>query len=185
LDSLLNLEAKDWLVVCATLLGPILAVQAQKAIENIRYRKQRKMALFEQLMATRAARLSAEHVGALNMIDLIFYGKIIFGKTVRSNTEQKVLNAWKEYHDHLGTHVADNQLVLWNSNSDDLFIQLLSEIALDLNLSFDRVLLKRGSYSPMAHSNLEHEQMRIRQSVLDVLEGKKPLHMNIDGFKLK
>ena len=74
----MNMETKDWIIALATLLGPILAVQAQKWIEGVREQRTRKLRVFTQLMATRAARLSAEHVQAINMIDLVFYGSFIF-----------------------------------------------------------------------------------------------------------
>ena len=38
----MSIEVKDLAIVAATVLGPILAVQAQKAIERIRERKSRK-----------------------------------------------------------------------------------------------------------------------------------------------
>jgi hypothetical protein len=66
------LDLKDWSIIGATILGPILAVQAQKWVEIIRERRGRKLWIFHTLMATRAARTSTEHVQALNMIDLIF-----------------------------------------------------------------------------------------------------------------
>jgi hypothetical protein len=82
------LEAKDWLLILATIAGPILAVQAHKWVERLREGRNRKLRLFERLMATRAARLSAEHVQALNMIDLVFYGSCFFDIHRRSKTEQ-------------------------------------------------------------------------------------------------
>jgi len=47
-------------------------------------RRNRKAWLFHSLMAPRAARVSPEHVQALNMIDLVFYGKRILGVNRRS-----------------------------------------------------------------------------------------------------
>jgi cytochrome bd-type quinol oxidase subunit 1 len=74
------MDTKDWLIVASTLLGPILAVQAQKWVEVFRERRGRKLWVVQQLMATRAARVSAEHVQALNMIDLVFYGVCVDGQ---------------------------------------------------------------------------------------------------------
>lgn len=180
MENILTLDVKDWLIVVSTLLGPILAVQAQKFIEQFRFRKQRKITLFEQLMATRASRLSQDHVNALNMIDLVFYGYIRFGRTVRSKTEKAILDNWKEYHDHLSEKVHNDQLGNWTSKGDEIFINLLFSIATDLKFSFDRVQLKKGSYSPIAHSDLEAEQMRLRRAMIDVLEGNECLKMNIE-----
>jgi hypothetical protein len=61
-------------IVFATLLGPVLAVQAQKWIERAREKTQRKIAIFRTLMATRATFLSPAHVEALNAIPIEFYG---------------------------------------------------------------------------------------------------------------
>jgi hypothetical protein len=104
------LELKDCAVVAATVLGPILAVQAQKAVESFRERRGRKTRLFEQLMATRASRVASEHVRALNMIDLVFYDERILGIPRRSGKEQRVLDSWKEYLDHLNNRSDDEQL---------------------------------------------------------------------------
>jgi hypothetical protein len=60
----------DLLIVCATLIAPLLAIQAQKWLERFREDQERKLRVFKTLMATRATVVSAEHVQALNMIDL-------------------------------------------------------------------------------------------------------------------
>ena len=91
----LGLELKDWATIVAALLGPVLAVQAQKAVESLREKQRRKAFLFEQLMATRAARLAPEHVRALNMVDLVFYGERVLGIQRRSAKEQRVLDTWE------------------------------------------------------------------------------------------
>ena len=77
---ILNMEAKEWITILAIIAGPILAVQAQKIIEGVKERKERKIRLFHTLMETRAARLSGQHVSALNMIDLEFMANCISGR---------------------------------------------------------------------------------------------------------
>ena len=52
----------DALLVLATLLGPVLAVQAQKFVERWREANERRHGVFKTLMATRAARLSPDHI---------------------------------------------------------------------------------------------------------------------------
>lgn len=177
-----HLELKDWAVIGATLLGPILAVQAQKAVEAFREQRNRKTKLFEQLMATRAARLSPEHVRVLNMIDLVFYGDRSFGYSHRSAKEQRVLDAWKEYLDHLSNKASEEQLALWIAHGDELFTNLLFAISQDLRYKFDRVQLKRGAYSPMAHGEIEEEQTELRKAALSLVTGKHALKMNVVGF---
>jgi hypothetical protein len=59
-------------MVVAVLLGPILAIQAEKFLHSRRERRQRKLEVFRTLMANRAAGLSPAHVEALNRIDIEF-----------------------------------------------------------------------------------------------------------------
>lgn len=174
----------NWSVILATLLGPVLAVQAQKAIERARERRSRKSLVFHQLMSSRAARVSPEHVQALNMIDLAFYGQHIFGIHRRSKSEQSVIAAWREYHDHLNTKVVDDALRIWHINGDELFINMLFAMAGDVGYKFDRVQLKKGSYSPIAHGELEDQQSALRKLAIDVLAGNTPLKMEVTSLPI-
>lgn len=133
-------------------------------------------------MATRAARVSPDHVRALNMIDLVFYGRRVLGMMRRSKSEQTVLDAWKEYHDHLSTKAEEDALPLWNARGDELFTNLLFSIAHDVDYNFDRVQLKKGAYSPIAHGDLELEHAALRRSAIRALAGETPLKMNVVGF---
>ena len=178
------MEIANTLIISATLLGPILAVQAQKAIERIRERRQRKLWVFHTLMATRAARLSTEHVQALNMIDLTFYGHRVLGIQRRSRREQTVLNSWREYLDHLETSFEDDQAVNWRVRGEELFVNLLNAIAVDVDFTFDRVQLKKHIYSPVAHGRLEEEQEKLRRLAIDVLSGASPLSMNVASLPI-
>ena len=169
-------------IIVATLAGPILAVQAQKAIERARDGRNRKSWLFHTLMATRAARVSAEHVQALNMIDLVFYGQRILGIHRRTKTEAGVLDAWHEYHDHLNTKYEENDLSLWGAKGNELFVNLLYALAVDVGYRFDRVQLKKGAYSPQAHGELENEQQQLRRLVISMLNGENPVKMDVTSF---
>jgi hypothetical protein len=76
-------------IMFATVMGPILAVQAQKIIERHREKRHRQIWIFRTLMATRAAALSAGHVEALNAVPIEFY------------RTKKIVDSWKEYLDYL------------------------------------------------------------------------------------
>jgi hypothetical protein len=182
--DLSQLDTRDWLVIGATIAGPILAVQAQKWLEMLRERRSRKLWVFQQLMATRAARTSADHVQALNMIDLVYYGAHPLGFHRRSKSEQAVLDAWKEYHNHLNqpriTEAA--ALAVWVGRGEELFVDLLFKIATDARFTFDRVQLKTSGYSPIAHGELEFEQNAIRRLMLDLLANKRSLKMDVASF---
>jgi hypothetical protein len=175
------MDFKDWIIILATIAGPILAVQAQKAVEQIRDRKNRKERVFAQLMATRAARLSPEHVQALNMIDIVFYGRTTFGIHRRSKREKAVIDAWKEYHDNLseGADWPEPQQQAHYVKRGELFLNLLYAITQDVGLAFDRVLLKRGAYTPVAHEQLELEQQALRTALLQGLSGESPFSLKV------
>ena len=70
--DLTKVTSAEWAIVFATLLGPILAVQAQKVLEGLREYRAAKLWVFRSLMTTRMQRLSIDHVRTLNMIDICF-----------------------------------------------------------------------------------------------------------------
>lgn len=164
--------------VFATLLGPILAVQAQKFLEGRRSLKDQKMRIFTILMATRAARLSQDHVQALNMIDLAFAG----GARTRRRSETEVLEAWRDYLDHLTSQVGPQNFERWNEKQRDGLITLLSTMAADLGLRYDKVLLRNGAYIPKGHTDVESEQNQLRQLAIQVMSGEQPLSMKVTDF---
>lgn len=178
-----GLELKDWAVVVSTLLGPILAVQAQKWIESVKAVKSRKSFVFEQLMASRNSRVSAEHVRALNMIDLVFNGSIWFGFTIRSGSEKRVLDSWREYLDHLNNK-GTMDLSHWFSVGDDLLTNLLFSIGRDVGYKFDKIHIKRGIYTPIAHGEIENEWNEIRKSLLSLFKGDSSLNMSVVNFPI-
>jgi hypothetical protein len=177
----------EWLIVASTLLGPVLAVQAQKWVERASATTLRREQVFTTLMATRQARLSPEHVRALNSIDLAFYGRRVFGHVWRGAKAQAVVNAWRDYHAHLSLPPErrpqnEAQGQGWNATADELFINLLDCLARSTNHQFERSQLKLGSYSPEAHGAVELEQQAIRKGLLDVLQGRTPLPLNIETW---
>ena len=97
------MDISDIVMIFAVILGPILAVQTQKYIELIQETEKRKLHIFRTLMSTRATRLSQEHVTALNMIDIEFYGKKYFGKRLQSKSEKKIIQLWQVYNNYLNT----------------------------------------------------------------------------------
>lgn len=177
-----DLKASEWLIVLATLAGPILAVQAQKFVERARERRQQKLRIFYSLMATRATRLSADHVQALNMIDIEFYGSRFIGFRFQSSKEKKVVEAWRIYHDHLNQHFESETLSAWAARGDELFTDVLHAMSIALGYDFDKVQLKRGIYTPKAHGEHEDAQLIIRDSLVKILSGEKAFPMAVTSF---
>ncbi len=88
-----SIRMADLAIVFATLLGPVLAVQAQKWLEKTRAINERRNFIFRVLMATRATRLSPNHVEALNAIPVEFYS--------RGAKLKQIVDDWHTYLDTL------------------------------------------------------------------------------------
>ena len=168
--SWLGLSSPTWLgivTIIAIVLGPILALWAQRWSEPRRETRQRRLWLFRELMATRSIRLSGRHVEALNLIDLEFDAK-------KANV--KVLDAWKLYLDSLSEtppegHLRDAHF----QKREDFFVDLMFEMGQCLGFSFNKVAIKRNAYSPIAHGEIEDDIRLIRKGIVELLSGKRGL----------
>jgi len=159
----------DFLTISAIILGPILAVQAQKWIEKHQAETNRKLYIFKTLMATRsiAGRVSFDHVTALNMIDIEFY------------KEKEITDAWKCYLDCLNQPESENASNTWAKERDGLFVDLLKKMAKSLGYDFDPVHLKKAVYLPKAHSEADAYQLFIRDSIQKILKGEQAILVNL------
>ena len=68
---LASIDMKDWLVVIATLLSPLIAVQVTKWLDRRNQVRDEQIRIFKTLMATRASTLDPRHVESLNVIDVV------------------------------------------------------------------------------------------------------------------
>lgn len=159
-------------IIAATLLGPVLAVQAQRVVDIWREQSGRRLRIFHVLMATRAANLSAMHVEALNAIPIEFHG--------RKRQYKDVVDAWRQYLDHLIN--GDPQLEIWGTRRQELFIELLWKLSQALKYNFTKVELQREVYSPRAHANVEADQEVIRRGVSALFRGEAALPLDIKTF---
>src|SRR5712692_8029594 len=75
----------EWLTVGAIILGPVLALLAQRVLDFIREKKKQRVDLFLTLMSTRMAPLAPAHVQALNSIDVVF----------NRRGDRKIREAWR------------------------------------------------------------------------------------------
>lgn len=149
--------------IVAVLLSPLIALQVSELLALIKDKKQRRFRVYRTLMATRATRLAPDHVEALNLIDVEFHGN--------NKKSKAVLNAWKAYLDHLNTDREPNAGV-WDAKRDDLFVDLLYEMSRHVGYDFDKTHIRRTSYFPIGHGDLELDQWIIRKALRGILEGK-------------
>jgi hypothetical protein len=158
--------------VIATLLGPVLAVQAQKWIERGRDRQQRRPWIFRTLMATRAMNLSPPHVEAINAVPIEFYG--------RKKSFKAVVESWKTYIDYLYQDKVNPDV--WVARRLELFNAMVLLMAKTLGYDFTAVEISRELYSPKAHAQIETEQKLIREGLAAIFRGDRAFPMEVKAF---
>jgi hypothetical protein len=166
----------EWAIVIATLLGPVLAVQAQKWIEKYAEKKRRREWVFTTLMTTRGARLSQEHVRALNTIDLAFFDG---GRRKRSSDCQAVLDAWEAYLGLLARRTPENEgdRAAHFNLLDGAFHTLLQAMAKEGGWEFDLARIRDNAYNPQAFADQEIDGLGLRKMTLAVLRGESPIRV--------
>jgi hypothetical protein len=181
-----DLRFSDGLIAFCTLLGPILAVQAQKFVERATERRRRKQWIFDVLMATRATRINPDHVRALNQIELEFSGANWFGKQFAPNRKERtVLENWRTHADNLNRDLPKEQgpeRVLWFERVDNSFIALLQSIGRAMGHNIDQRELRRGVYYPTGFSDDELRNHAIQVNFLRLLMGEIPLKMEVTSI---
>jgi len=158
----------DIAIVIATFFGPIAAVQAQKWLEAGRAKQERQRSIFRTLMSTRAARLSAQHVEALNSIPIEFYGR------------KDIINSWKSLLDHFTA--PDTTTDAWVTQYSNLFVSLMHRMAQHLGYDFSEVEIKNDVYWPKAHGAILSDQEQIRRGLADMFAGKFAIPMDIKSI---
>jgi hypothetical protein len=163
-------------IAAATVLGPVLAVQVQKYLERWREENERRHSIFKVLMATRASRLAANHIEALNLIDIEF--------PATRKRFKKVRSAWKAYFSHLNEKPPNDMQIhpVFFAKRTELFTDMLYEMAAALGYDFDKTQISKDVYSTIYHENLEADQQTIRTKLVEILTGKASFPMAVVQF---
>ncbi|SHJ73771.1 DUF6680 family protein [Propionispora hippei] len=117
--GLSELTLNNILTIIAMFLPPLVALQVSRMLQESKEKRQRKIEVFRTLMKTRASTLSPEHVEALNMIDVEFYGN--------EKRNRAVVEAWKSSLDRLN-HLLSANMEAWEEKCE-----LLEKVAISLN----------------------------------------------------
>jgi hypothetical protein len=176
------MNASDWLIIAATVFGPILAVQAQKWVERATESRRRRRWIFETILANRATRLADEHIKALNLIDLEFRTRVIPSKKDRA-----VVSAWQDLFGELtrGLKEGETDPVLvnaWVGRCNDFYVKLEATMAKALGFHFTDEELRRGIYYPRGHNEREQAQLTILHNLKRLLAGEAAINMRVIEF---
>jgi hypothetical protein len=153
--------------IIAIVRGPIVALRIQRAIEDERATKNRKLWIFKTLMSNRATRMAPVFVQALNLIDVEF----------TAASEKPVRDAWKEAQDHFsdwGKQTPEQKQTQAKANldrADELLSEMLVRMGTTLGYSFDKVYVKKGWYYPEGLGDMEQEGHALRKGLLRIISG--------------
>ena len=176
------MNATDWLLIAATVSGPILAVQAQKWVERATELRRRRLWIFETIMANRATRLADDNIKALNSIDLVFRPRIIPSKKDRA-----VISAWRDLFGELtqGLKEGETDPILvnaWLGRCNEFYVKLEAAMAAALGFRFTDEELRRGIYYPRGHNEREQAQLAILHNLKRLLAGETAINMKVTEF---
>lgn len=158
----------EWLTLLAIVLGPILAVQAEKWIERLREDRRERKLIFLTLMRTRSNILLREHVDALNLIPLVFSKKNAQDADVRRRWDILLTHRLSAY------PTDPNTALEFNRQAVNHLTNLLLAIAKALRYKFDENDIQRV-YSPRAYEMELAENQEARQLLLKLLRGESAL----------
>jgi hypothetical protein len=151
--------------IIAILLSPIIALLVTNKVSEWREARNRRYGVLRDLMATRRARLDPAHVAALNLVELEVYKRT------------QVRSAYKAYVKHLSTPPPQESPALdtFLTERNDLFSELLVEVARDLGYAFDKSDLSKLGYQPEAFANHFDDQITNSRLLRAILEGRRAL----------
>ena len=156
-------------IVLATGLGPILAVAVTLWHEHRNSVYHRRLHVFRTLMATRKTAISVDHVNALNLVEVDFYGC------------KKVDTSWKAYISHLNdTSRPEDEL--WLEKKEKMLAQLLFDMGAILNFDIPAMEIFKGGYAPQRWANQNAQQFGALKFINDLAEGNKSIPMYVTGI---
>ena len=173
-----SITISDGLIILATILGPVLAVQAQKWVERARRTGDMRTWIFTTLMNTRSTRMSNAHIEALNSITIAFNDG---GRRWRSKKCETVLNKWREYLTHLSQPVPDNDadFAAQSARGAEIFTNLIEALALERGFDVDRAEIIAGAYHPRGFVQSEQQRNDAFERILEILRGEKGLRVEV------
>lgn len=175
-DAMLwGIKVEAWAIIWATFFGPIAAVLITRWRDAATGKRERRLLIFRMLMATRRQTINVDHVSALNLIEVEFYGV------------KAIETAWKTYITHLNSGPIDRQLTeaeqkAWDNTRADLLAKLLAVIGRHLGYSLGEIDLRNGGYAPEGWRYRDMRAGAMQEFVLDLAAGRKVVPVGVLNY---
>ena len=168
-----TIRLTDVLMVLATMVSPFIAVQASEKLRANVAAKEAREKVFHTLISTRGARLTPDHVAALNRIDLVFPATSFAG----------VSDSWNLYMRHLSRSRAEAEQAgdAHFAEGNRLFMSLLKAMAGALSIPFSDTALQHNAYYPQGYIHNEQQAYLLRDAALTVLRGEQAISIKPAG----
>jgi hypothetical protein len=139
----------EFVTLVAILVGPILALFAQRVLDKLREKRRAKENLYFAIMRHRAQWYHPERIQALNSIEVVFADN------------NNVLAKWKAFVDQSGTAKPRDSagMATWNENLETTLCDLYQAIGKSLGYDFDLRQIRQGAYIPQLHADLDQAQV--------------------------
>lgn len=172
------MTAQFWITTFAIFAGPILAVLAARGMEKSDRNRERKLAVFRDLMATRQITYSPQHVGALNLIELEYHGDDIVLRSF--NDLMTLLSNQERWEQAKGDEDKMRRLV---QDMNDYRAKLLNKMAKSLGYQMSDIELMRGGYYPELLSRMDDQRIKANEFVIDLAEGRRAVPVAVLDYR--
>lgn len=112
-------------------------------------------------MATRKSVISADHVNAVNLVEVDYYGCAA------------VQTSWKTYLAHLNDN-SKGEDQAWREKRDNLLARMLSEMGKVLKYDIPAIEIYQGGYTPGGLAFRDNQNVGAVTFLNDMADGKKP-----------
>ena len=153
------MSGETWAIVAATGLGPIFAVLITFWRDGRNSLRSRRLWIFRTLMATRRVGISAEHVNALNLVEVDFYGC------------SPVQREWRAYKEHLFSDAPEDDA--WREKKERLLANMLFEMASALRFKIPAMEIFKGGYAPKGWVHRDNRQFEAMEYIYELSKGSK------------
>jgi hypothetical protein len=149
----------DWITVTAIVIGPVLALFSQRALDWLREKKSRRVQLYQTVMSFRAPAvwLHPDSLRALNSIDVVFDGK----------SDKPIRDAWATVIAHAKIKIPADEagIAEWNARLFDLRVDLYQLLGASVGYNHSVDYIKTQMYYPQYHVDAEQEAVQIRRQL--------------------